>query len=154
MSAASAWYAVWIWEKVSLFPRFRLTAAWTKSYAMVRQWTIQAPITQPLTHRAADADAAGRRALCMHYCDHEPPQQASWRLVAHRNNKKLSLFYGVQTVNGCQRRNTQLTTHAYGCWRAAVSVHDRPLSVAACAELVGRVREPCSPRLIEALNDN
>ena len=123
-------------------------------YAMVRQWTIQAPITQPLTHRAADADAAGWRALCMHYCDHEPPQQASWRLVAHRNNKKLSLFYGVQTVNGCQRRNTQLTTHAYGCWRAAVSVHDRPRSVAACAELVGRVREPCSPRLIEALNDN
>ena len=27
-----AWYAVWIWEKVSLFPRFRLTAACRKSY--------------------------------------------------------------------------------------------------------------------------
>ena len=30
MSAASAWYAVWIWEKVTLSPRFRLTAAWNK----------------------------------------------------------------------------------------------------------------------------
>ena len=32
MSAASAWYAVWICEKVSLSRRFRLTAAWNKPY--------------------------------------------------------------------------------------------------------------------------
>ena len=31
MSAASAWNAVWIWEKVSLSPRFRVTAAWHHS---------------------------------------------------------------------------------------------------------------------------
>ena len=89
MSAASAWYAVWIWEKVSLFPRFRVTAAWNKP--AISRHTITTIWPQRASRRARTPRCCARAVLprggthiaTLHVVSKNPPQSPQ---NLHNNN--------------------------------------------------------------------